>query len=59
MPAYFSSAEGTGYCYCLTCSKFFQVSTGVYEKLICDVSSGKVVVDTSVISRIVWSSWTR
>lgn len=36
-----------------------QVSTGVYEKLICEVLSGKVVTDSSVVSRIVWSSWTR
>ncbi|KAL5463172.1 hypothetical protein EMCRGX_G032049 [Ephydatia muelleri] len=41
-----------------TDGKYMQVSTGVYEKLICEVLSGKVVTDSSVVSRIVWSSWT-
>ena len=36
-----------------------QVSTGAYEKIVFQTSSGKHITDTNLIGKIVWASWTR
>ena len=36
-----------------------QVSTGVYERLVFEVASGKQITSSDVINKITWASWTR
>ena len=37
----------------------FQISTGVYERLVFEVASGKQITSSDVINKITWASWTR
>ena len=36
-----------------------QVSTGVYQRLVFEASTGKQVTSSDVINKITWASWTR
>jgi WD40 repeat protein len=38
--------------------RHLQVSTGVYERLVFEVASGKQITSSDVINKITWASWT-